>query len=775
MNELMASSAEIRTNELTQRTESIMDDKLLGDKESCTICGEIFTEKENTAPTLSYTLHSFFGGYMCLVHLECEHFIHSITHCNKDFFEQAPKTRDTALSIINKARETRWKNTTQQKTIDYLRRFIAFICDKTLVVLVNGEEYTFNAIGNETALELKQHILYESHNTLRSKEHWDLFRQDGRKIDDIQVLKELNVPRSEKLILSLKFAGGDTFFISTPYPAHLDKNGDFISKKVWDEALKEYQQKKNLFVNEYSCVPVIRNDYQVQYYDWNFSDAIVSQPADLHFLSNEDIRDSYMKARKADNIVSISAKDESHFTSNHKVLTSEGFKKISEIIDVPRSYQQDDCSCDICGNENERLIKAQQDAFVLSFSEDSIVRKLSLIDSRLCSDCWTLASSYKDAHSINDVIHDLQDSFLLKEKIIEYYSHYPNPPTNTLIARKAFHQARIDGLETDDIVIELDVGIEAHKKQKEEMIDKDIQYVKQCQDCGIKIPKFEIYLKCKICNAETNSKHLQYCDECRSLKQFLSAKYMRFDETFLDKELKASLKYSINHPITPRYDARRYFLEHEYSCCVCSSEKDVVVYNEKYPLCVDCAALYECCSKTWTNERAVQELKKSLVFAKSENHEASITFEDRRMWLDKQTKDDYFECTKERKDPISLYSDFDNPDACVICGMACDKKKKIIDTTHGFKIALHIHDNHLKFIDVDCGITPHTEVLTEWQNDVAAAQEIIMHAVDKFKKEYDEWLKQQGNSEKEVIGQQKRFTVKKSTNEIKLLGTGDLQ
>lgn len=138
--------------------------------------------------------------------------------------------------------------------------------------------------------------------------------------------------------------------------------------------------------------------------------------------------------------------------------------------------------------------------------------------------------------------------------------------------------------------------------------------------------------------------------------------------------------------------------------------------------------------------------------------------------------DDYFERTKHRKDPISFYGNYENPDACIICGNACDKEKKIIDTPHGFKIAIRIHENHLKYIDVNCGITYQIqEGKTEWQNDCAVAEEILTNAANKFKKEFFQWQKEQGNFAVEKGECINKRIKKKPTNEIRLLGTGDLK
>jgi hypothetical protein len=951
---------------------------LIGDKEHCVICDERFTEEENISPTLTYELYNFFEGYQCFVHLNCVHFIHSVTHCGKSFFEQAPKTRETALSIINKAHDTRWKNITQQKTIDYLRKFVAFMCDKTLVVLVNGEEYTFSAIGNETALELKHHILYESRNTLRPKEHWELIRQDGTIISDLQILDELNIPKDEKLILSLKFAGGDTFFVSTPHPAHLNKNGDFISKGVRDEAIEKWQKKqnKNLFVNEYLCAPVEN----------------ISISAHSSRLSNEEVVDSFKKARAADNILSIAYIDdetkcdicgnnikrqnalslnyieytlnkmhlctechslacyfplkteENHivdalqgsiewagrmlilsrsnvvteyewrehfvkmkvcilkeikhedamcFTGDHKILTKDGFTKMKDLVsfvtEPADKIYSDECDAK-CGRR--KLAFEKQSEYVKNFKIESPTFLLHANGKRFCQECLDLISYYPIGSNIETVSKDLTESLSFVNYIIKYYKTF-DYDFSIYQARKAFCIARIDGLSPTDIAFEIDARIrntllkvvlgkadDQFEKQREQMLENEIMFVKKCQDCGIEVPKLN---KCKICDRETHSTHLQYCDECRNLKQFISAKYMRFDEECLDKKLKESLRYSINHPITPRYDAREYFLRQEYSCCVCSSEKDVVIYNEKYPLCVYCATLYECCPKTWTNEKAIQEIKKSLIFAKPEDHEASITFDDRRKWLEKHFDDcfeeyrdpsgnkvfsnamnfadgnkhcsicddnlpdsvpmrfalshssilletdchtkcgeyikwarddmelskkneastektareilmaakkeyfdtkcartvikkekytgDYFERTKDRKDPISFYNSIavDNPDSCVICNMACNKEKKIIETPYGFKIACRVHENHLKYIDVNA-----IGAGSDGKDDYEKGRIIIAAAHYKFEHEFEQWTKRQGNN-KEIVIKDRKTEKKKPTNEIKLLGTGDLK
>jgi hypothetical protein len=1128
--------------------------QLIGNGECCIVCDQDFISGQFCSENCY--IEEVIEGYKCFVHNKCTDFIHNVTHCNKNFFEQVPKNRETALSIINKARETYFRNISQQKKIDYLRKFVSFICDKTLTVIVNGEDYTFNAIGNETVLELKTHILHESRFS-QPKEQWELLRQSGVIIGNNEILNELNIPKSEKLVLSLKLhdwhkkdrSEGEIFFVSTPHPAHVDKNFNFFPCEAWNKEMKKMQSKsKDLFVNEYSCVPVAAN---------------ISMSS--HSLSNEEIKESYKKARMSDRVLSVASELDylnsnniQAFTPDHKLLTKDGFKSFKEFSERTRdlvsfvtepadkigygrkhSEKQNECDtkcgyrrlpieeqekyvsnfkeesvtfriyeqgkqfcqecfdlisyypieseiesvvddivksisfvdrmfkyystfshlspisiyqarrafceariqglsieqieseirsrlsncssakkqielekCDCC--EGNRLSLSDQKAFVNSFKENSIVHTIDCLNRYLCGNCWELASLYPTlpvgskgrAFSAMDVIHDLKDSAVLQDKILEYYDLDDNPPTrNRYIARRSFHQARIDGLETDKIVMKLDEGIinmnnkkavigkadEAFEKQRDEMIENENKFFETTVFCPIcergtvsaKVTgdfcaacydlkmnycdpqwtdkwkdeelkksfeyyknqkssnseyalrrkylkmKYDPFIKCKICGEETNSKHITYCDECIQLKQQIIARYKRFDEKYLDNELNKSLEYYKqgvqNGNTSPRYDTRLYFLElppvySEEKCCVCSSDIEVMKYNEKYPLCVSCATLYECCSKSLTNERAIEELKKSLVFAKSkEGHEEEITFEARREWLHRTIADiesmsrvphfeeyrdnrnksqeikvftdsvsgvfsswcpicmkdlpkndvptrfklshssilletkvhtqcsehiryvifddlsekfvedekivstiedaknilskareeylridrlakestriekdlecqnreyikvvkdtqekckekqrDYFEMTKGRKDPISFYGNYDNPDACIICGNACDKEKKIIDTPYGFRIAIRAHENHLKFINVH-----ELSLEASQKDDYEKAKFILNKANSQFKTEYVLWLEEQGNNKK-TTERKEEYRAKKSTNEIKMFGTGDL-
>lgn len=979
--------------------------ELIGSGDHCIICDERFVIGHSS--DLNCHIVEVIENYNCYIHKKCIDFVHNVTHCNKSFFEQASKTRETALSVVNKARETYFRNISQQKTIDYLRKFISFICDKTLIVIVNGEDYTFHAIGNETALELKRHILHEAHDP-QPPEKWELLRQNGLIIKDDTVLNELIIPKSEKLILSLKLFEGEAIFVSSPHYTQVNKNGDIFSCEALDKEMKKL---------EYHCVP----------YGWSPVASNISMSACS--LTNEEIKESYEKARSKDNILSVSTELDylntniQAVTENHMVLTSNGFETIKDFIERNRDLVSfvtepadkigygrklftEECDAQ-CGHR--RLPFEEQEKYISNFREESITFRIHSKMKRLCQECFDVISYFPIEYDEESVMYIVASSISFVDKITKFYSTFSHlAPLSVYQARRAYCEARMSGLTDEQIVSEIrsrlmnvatkkvilgkaDEQFEKQREQiikneakfietrvlcpvcergtvptevtgdycaacydlktnycdpgwtnkrKDEELKKSLEYYENQKKLGYKGSeylnrrryikmKYDPFLKCKICGEETNSKHITYCDECIQLKTHITARYKKFDEKFIDDELKKSLEYYKrgvqDGNTSPRYDTRLYFLEllpvySDEKCCVCSSDLQVVKYNEKYPLCEGCATLYECCSKSFTNERAIEELKKSLVFAKPKNHEEEITLEDRRRWLAMRVIDvthfeeycdsngykvfsnsmsgtfsslcsvcgkdmvrdsapmrfalshsstlctflfleamvhtacsehikkakeeifysnalptiedaknilykaqklyqsqkfaeicqskveqdaklqkkydvqeeekcegvdilgkryavtDYFERTKRRKDPISFYGNYENPDACIICGNACDKEKKIIDTPHGFKIAIRIHENHLKYIDVNCDITHQIqEGKTEWQNDCAVAEEILTNASNKFKKEFSQWQKEQGSFAVEKRECANKRVKKKPTNEIRLLGTGDLK
>jgi hypothetical protein len=187
----------------------------------------------------------------------------------------------------------------------------------------------------------------------------------------------------------------------------------------------------------------------------------------------------------------------------------------------------------------------------------------------------------------------------------------------------------------------------------------------------------------------------------------------------------------------------------------------------KLYLCGECCTLLNnVCHEKWDNKYIRDILKESLSIEKT--MERDLTLFDRRLiYLGKQ-----YEITEKIHKPSKVRLldgtwDVANPDNCVVCGQAGGKIRYIKNGIHdvdSFTIKCRVHENHLRFIDAS--------FMVQGKTDEENAVLLIQNASSKFKNEFDKWMKEQGNNKENV---EKRFVTKKSSNEIKLLGTGDLK
>jgi len=626
--------SEMCANKLGKRT--------IGDYDHCVVCGESFANSAIGELAGHYCIQNPYktdDAWWYYAHTKHNQIVRDIYLVNKIIFaddfmrSKIPDTKKCAVVILNKARENYFNNRSQELRGELLQKFFNFIAEeKRVIIVVNGEdrEYVISHIENDTIEDIKEDVLEKTFNTSRRYKDWELCRENGTVLDDKAQISSFGFKENEKLILSLKFAGGDNMvpkgeniFISTPHPAHLNKNGDFIPKEVWDGAMKEWQSKQQ-FVNEYSCVPVISN---------------ISMSA--HLLSNEEIRDSYKKARDADKSCCL--------TGDHKVFTKDGFKKISDLVSFvtePADKLFDKIHggiCVACGDYSRPLIK--------------------VYNKYICGDCNDLVSYVDGQLSTERIFCELKNS-------MSYVIGYSGGEsiTDKFRLRKKWLDKILFNIDTEELFDKL----EKHDVWAHFGLENDIVFKRNAI--------VEVLKKIE--------KHHDFVDQGgRSLQAEL------FD---------IIMKMKANREFNP--DGTLKMEDEEYIKTIQS-----------------------------TQEKG------------------------------------YFERTKDRKDPVSFYNDIaDNPDACIICDMACNKEKKIVETPYGFKIACRIHENHLKYIDVNA-IGAGSVGKDDWEK----GQIILTAAHYKFEHEFEQWTKRQENN-KEIV-EKKEYRVKKSTNEIRMLGTGDMR